>query len=518
MNVTSGHILRKQVTLSRYAASGYWAPDAIQIWDAQGNERHSGQTDYGWKLYIDNPLSDCEPPIYVKNSMTLSLSKTTTSDGKPYQIVTASWEVIEKTGIEFVYAVLNDDLRETHSIYRQSEYGGYDSESDRVVVKFKFPEYMPSGIYSLNHIRMSDLALNVSSVYFTEDHVDEEPKTIEIKTKTPDLEPPVLDVNRITIKAEPTIPEAPNGETIVDISFRIKDNISGYEVSSLNLRDPQGVMHHFYHNPDGYGGLYFAGNPALFKEYHKRIVLPVGSVPGIWGLAEMTVFDKAGNALKSDFTEVVRFEVNDAPIYTHSDVNQDGTVNIQDLVLVANEIGHPGPQDAGVNADINADGAVNILDLVQIANNFGGGAPAAPTANPPTVEQIQSWIKQARQADDGSPAFRRGINVLETLLRSVRPETTALLPNYPNPFNPETWVPYQLASESDVKITIYDTRGMLVRTLLLGYQSAGYYTNRSRAVYWDGRNNLGESVASGVYFYQLQTDKTSLMRKMVILK
>ena len=518
MRVESGHILRGQATLSRYAADGYWTPDAIQIWDAQGNERHSGQTDYGWKLYIDNPLADCEPPVYVKNSMTLSLSRATTSDGKPYQIVTASWEVIEKTGIEFVYAVLNDDLRETHSIYRQSEYGGYDSESDRVVVKFKFPEYMPSGIYSLNHIRMSDIALNVSGVYFTEDHVDEEPKTIEVKTKTPDLEPPVLDINRITIIAKPTIPEAPNGETIVDISFRIKDNISGYEISSLNLRDPQGIMHHFYHNPDGYGGLYFAGDPTLFKEYHKRIVLPIGSAPGIWGLAEMTIFDKAGNTLRADFTEIVRFEITDAPTYAQSDINQDGTVNIQDLVLVANEIGHPGPQNAGANADINADGAVNILDLVQIANNFGEGAPAAPTANPPTAEQIQSWINQARQADDGSQAFRRGIDVLEALLRSVLPETTALLPNYPNPFNPETWISYQLASESDVKITIYDTRGLLVRALALGHQSAGYYTGRSRAVYWDGRNNLGESVASGVYFYRLQTDKTSLMRKMVILK
>ena len=518
VRVASGHILRGQATLSRYALNGYWSPDTIQIWDANGNERHGGQTDFGWKLYIDNPLADCEPPEYVPNSLTLSLSRSTTSEDKPYQIVTASWEVIEKSGIEFVAAALNDELRETHSIYRQYQYGGYDSESDRVVVNFKFPEYMPSGIYSLNHIRMSDIALNESGVYFTEDHVDEEPKTIEVKTKTPDLEPPVLDINRITIKAKPTIPDAPNGETIVDISFRIKDNISGYEISSMNLRDPQGVMHHFYHYPEGYGGMYFAGNPAIFKEYHQRIVLPVGSAPGTWGLAEMTVFDKAGNTLRADFTEIVRFEITDAPTYAQSDVNQDGTVNVQDLVLVANEIGQLGTADAELNADINADGTVNILDLVQVANNFGEESPAAPSVNGPTVEQIQSWLTQVRQADDGSQAFRRGINVLEALLRSVRPETTALLPNYPNPFNPETWIPYQLASESAVKITIYDTRGVLVRALALGYQSAGYYTGRSRAVYWDGRNNLGESVASGVYFYRLQTDETSLMRKMVILK
>ena len=518
VRVASGHILRGQATLSRYALNGYWSPDTIQIWDANGNERHGGQTDFGWKLYIDNPLADCEPPEYVPNSLTLSLSRSTTSEDKPYQIVTASWEVIEKSGIEFVAAALNDELRETHSIYRQYQYGGYDSESDRVVVKFKFPEYMPSGIYSLNHIRMSDIALNESSVYFTDDHIDEAPKTIEIKTKTPDLEPPVLDVNRIAIKAEPTIPEAPNGETIVDISFRIKDNISGYEIGSMNLRDPQGVMHHFYHTPEGYGGLYFVGDPTLFKEYHQRIVLPVGSAPGTWGLAEMTVSDKAGNTFRADFTEIVRFEITDVPIYAQTDVNQDGTVNVQDLVLVANEIGQPGTADAELNVDINADGTVNILDLVQVANNFGEESPAAPSVNGPTVEQIQSWLTQVRQADDGSQAFRRGIDVLEALLRSVSPDTTALLPNYPNPFNPETWIPYQLANESDVKITIYDTRGMLVRALALGHQSAGYYTGRSRAVYWDGRNNLGESVASGVYFYRLQTDETSLMRKMVILK
>ena len=518
MHVEAGHILRGQATLSRYAADGYWGPDAIRVWDAQGNERHESQTDFGWKLYIDNPLADCEPPVYVKDSMTLSLSKDATSDGKPYQIVTASWEVVEKTGIEFVYAVLNDDLRETYSIYRQSEYGGYDSESDRVVVKFKLPEYMPSGIYSLNNITMSDIALNESRVYFTDAHVDEAPKTINVKTKTPDLEPPVLDVNRITIKAEPTIPEAPNGETIVDISFRIKDNISGYEISSMNLRDPQGVMHHFYHYPDGYGGLYFDGNPALFKEYHRRIVLPVGSAPGIWGLADMTVFDKAGNTLRSDFTEIVRFEVGDAPTYVQSDVNQDGIVNIQDLVLVAKAIGKPGTPNEDTDIDVNADGTVNVLDLVQVANNFGGTSPAAPTINGTTAEQIQSWLTQVKRADDGSPAFRRAITVLEALLRAVRPETTVLLPNYPNPFNPETWIPYQLANASDVQITIYNTKGSVVRTLPLGHQSAGYYTNRNRAAYWDGRNGLGERVASGVYFYQLRTDAISSIRKMVILK
>ncbi len=102
--------------------------------------------------------------------------------------------------------------------------------------------------------------------------------------------------------------------------------------------------------------------------------------------------------------------------------------------------------------------------------------------------------------------------------QAATPDQTGLLANYPNPFNPETWIPYQLAKASDVKITIYDTRGVVVRKLELGHQPPGFYTERSRAAYWDGRNNVGERVASGLYFYQLQADNVSLLRKMLILK
>ena len=107
---------------------------------------------------------------------------------------------------------------------------------------------------------------------------------------------------------------------------------------------------------------------------------------------------------------------------------------------------------------------------------------------------------------------------MEHLLAVLTPTETILLPNYPNPFNPETWIPYHLANSSDVQIAIYDTRGTAVRRLVLGHQPAGYYTTPSRAAYWDGRNDLGERVATGVYFYQLQADGMSPLRKMVILK
>ena len=135
--------------------------------------------------------------------------------------------------------------------------------------------------------------------------------------------------------------------------------------------------------------------------------------------------------------------------------------------------------------------------------------------DPATLEaQLGIWLVE----NDGSALYLRSIALLESVLATKRPDKTHLLPNYPNPFNPETWIPYHLATLSDVQITIYDTRGTVVRHLDLGHQQAGYYTSRSRAVYWDGCNDIGEKVSSGIYFYQLQTDKTSQLRKMVILK
>ena len=99
-----------------------------------------------------------------------------------------------------------------------------------------------------------------------------------------------------------------------------------------------------------------------------------------------------------------------------------------------------------------------------------------------------------------------------------RPEQDLLLQNFPNPFNPETWIPYQLSGDSPVSVSIYDTTGKLVRALSLGFQSAGFYHSRGRAAYWDGRNRNGELVASGTYFYELSTPSFRQLRRMVIIK
>ena len=201
------------------------------------------------------------------------------------------------------------------------------------------------------------------------------------------------------------------------------------------------------------------------------------------------------------------------------DVNRDGVVSILDLILVAQQLGRRVAANSPV--DLNGDGVVSILDLILAARAIGNiTAPAAPAAEAENVDaaMIEAWIAQARLEDDGSLAFKQGIENLQSLLASLIPEDTALLHNYPNPFNPETWIPYQLAKSAEVTLTIYDMKGEMVRRLAVGHQAAGMYKNRSRAVYWDGRNQLGESVASGLYFYTLTAGKFTGTRRMLILK
>ena len=200
------------------------------------------------------------------------------------------------------------------------------------------------------------------------------------------------------------------------------------------------------------------------------------------------------------------------------DINGDGIVNIQDLVLVAGRLGQTGTNAA----DVNGDGVVNIQDLVLVAGALGTSA-AAPSLNPQllstlTALDVKQWLSQAQQLNLTDATSLQGILFLQQLLATLTPKETALLANYPNPFNPETWIPYHLAKDADVTLHIYAVNGILVRTLAIGLQPAGLYQNRARAAYWDGQNEFGETVASGVFFYTLTAGNFTATRKMLILK
>ena len=209
------------------------------------------------------------------------------------------------------------------------------------------------------------------------------------------------------------------------------------------------------------------------------------------------------------------------PVFSVYDVNEDGVTDAMDAQLVTAALGQKPPENP--RTDVNSDGVVDGKDLALVAEHLGEGTgPAAPSnvVLPLgfTPEMVEYAIDVLRASDDGSLTFQRGIENFEQFLALFIPDKTALLHNYPNPFNPETWIPYQLAESADVTVHIYATNGVLVRTLALGYQPAGIYQYRSRAAYWDGKNEVGESVASGVYFYTFTAGDFTATRKMLITK
>ena len=232
-------------------------------------------------------------------------------------------------------------------------------------------------------------------------------------------------------------------------------------------------------------------------------------------LSNMLLTDSAGG---SSMPQSKAVEITEPP-QLPEDMNNDGIVNIIDLTLVASNFGKTGQNDA----DVNGDGVVNIIDLTLVAAAFGNTA-AAPFALvrdseiTPTRQQVQQWLSEARQLNLTDPTFQRGLLMFEQFLAALTPKETILLPNYPNPFNPETWIPYQLSEPADVNISIYAANGQLVRRLALGHQGVGIYESRSRAAYWDGRNQHGEPVASGLYFYTLTAGEFTATRKLLIAK
>ena len=262
-------------------------------------------------------------------------------------------------------------------------------------------------------------------------------------------------------------------------------------------------------------GDYLDAFPVTFKQGPNVLLVAIdnrghGSFSGFFGFAEDAEY-KVNPIGKEIFIQLPRW-----------DVNRDGMTDILDLILVGQDFGKA--QSANTRTDVNRDGKRNIRDLVLVAQHLGeSSGAAAPSALAlrnlrldPAI--VRTWIAQAQFENDGSLAFQQGIANLQQLLALLVPESTALLSNYPNPFNPETWIPYHLAEPAEITLRIYAIGGELVRRLNVGHQPAGIYQQRSRAAYWDGKNDVGEPVASGIYFYTLTAGDFTATRKMLIRK
>ena len=257
----------------------------------------------------------------------------------------------------------------------------------------------------------------------------------------------------------------------------------------------------------------------------KRVVISVGKL----------VISKISEALEVldlilFFREV--FESNDASKYdlkiTVPTLFEGGhgrpDTEIEYVVLLKNETGPLKSIDITmVQAYRIGESSDNFEVDRKVTWNFSEGW-AAPTSQPIGISDYPSFQLLPPEIQD---YLLRHFSVFANFEVLRAPKETSLLPNYPNPFNPETWIPYRLAAPADVSIAIYAADGKLVRALALGHQPVGLYESRNRAAYWDGRNALGEPVASGVYFYTLSTESTrdsvtagdfTATRKMLIRK
>ena len=209
--------------------------------------------------------------------------------------------------------------------------------------------------------------------------------------------------------------------------------------------------------------------------------------------------------------------VRDSPPPSSADVNGNDQVDTKDLLDIAMNFGNT-PKGDLTQYDLDGDGDIDSDDFLLAQQQLGqSGNPSAPAAS------LALHFEHIKALNSTDPTFQRAMQLFEEQLIKeglveLVPKKTVLLANYPNPFNPETWIPYQLAKAADVTLTIYATNGQPVRTLALGHQPAGNYVNRARAAYWDGKNAFGESVASGLYFYTLTADDFSATRKMLIAK
>ena len=322
-----------------------------------------------------------------------------------------------------------------------------------------------------------------------------------------------------TVIPFPTGTVIPAGEVLLLTNTAM--TTSGVVVESFAL--PQTAFALILRSPTAFGDL--AGN--YFQDQREQPeTAPELTVDTVWERAQATTSGYRAEAWAASTHRNGLGSPGYQPPVLAGDLNHDSVVNILDLVWVASQFGTTGPSIA----DLNGDNTVNIQDLVLVANALSNVA-AAPSAKQPTAALVNTWLQLAQQNETVGRversetrhlpkgfSYTRGIQVLEQLVEALTPETTALLANYPNPFNPETWIPYQLAKAADVTVTIYASDGSVVRTLILGHQAAGMYKNRTQAAYWDGKNDLGESVASGLYFYTLTAGDFTATRRMLILK
>ncbi len=302
----NNHILKGSAIISKFSKAGHWIAGDITTKDLQGNQRYEGHNDCVTDFFIDNPMEDLYPPKYESGSLNYELTDTILAE-KPCKNLKITCKITDNVGISRVVARISSDAE---GFSQSVDYDGvYDPTTDIVEFNFPIKEFLPTANYYVSSLDINDAAGTTTGIGFSESSNHEPVKKIFIQTSNPDTLHAEIDLNRIYVYAEPTHPEAPDGETKVTINFYARDNISGLGTCQYYFIDPQGVIHgNYYYEHRNSRTEFFDGDPTVWEHYQIVHILPRGSVPGRWGLASINVRDKAFNEYTYNFLETLIFE------------------------------------------------------------------------------------------------------------------------------------------------------------------------------------------------------------------
>ena len=411
VNGSIDSVLVGSATLRKLAKSGYWNLTSLRTWDQVGNQRYENTSTVGAKLFIENPKEDLIPPKFLDYNLSVIDSTFNNngeidangSAGQAIKIV-SKWEEINTplryggdiSRIDFP----NPDQAETY--YKEAVSKSINPQ-DTIKTNIGYmyiPDYYPSGYYATTYLYTGDPAGNGSAVNFSNDpdnagFVDNISSfaalkdSVYVETKYPDIVKPEIDLNNITVVAEPTNPTAPNGETRVDINFNARDlsDFPGYEAGvsrvNLTLRDPKGIKFGYQtgnatmNHPDLDPGDTEPVLDAEWRNYRFDLVLPQGSAAGVWGISDIVIIDKVGNTKSYNFEEYVRFDIIESDI----ELEEPLEIEITDKVINAGNV-------ESIKAKMSCKPCAGLNYVATIYSRFGGGAIVRSEGSLSADEQI----------------------------------------------------------------------------------------------------------------------------------